>query len=407
MNTSIFKAFLYRVTCWVLLSASFTMIGCYPFIKKEALTPGQAMVQVRFFYPLFRDDMDMDSLIQAVKSSLLYLDRIGPDHVFVYGPHNYTCRHVKEGMETLLRIISENPDGKGLNRRIRENFLVYQAAGRGGSGRVLFTGYFEPVLEAGLTRDETFRYPIYGRPGDLLTIDLSLFRDEFRGKSIVARIDDRKVLPYFSRREIETEGALIGRGLEIAWLKDPVDVDFLQIQGSGSLKLQEGGTLRVGYAAKNGRPYRSIGRYMIERGLLKKDEVSMQRIRRYLSDHPDLREEILNHDPSYVFFRDLGQGPLVGSINVPITAGRTLALDYRLFPRGALAFMVAKKPLMDQEGRIAGWERFARFVLNQDTGGAIRGAGRADLFWGSGTYAETAAGHMQHEGDLYILVKKP
>jgi membrane-bound lytic murein transglycosylase A len=145
----------------------------------------------------------------------------------------------------------------------------------------------------------------------------------------------------------------------------------------------------------------------MERGLITREEMSMQAIRRCLAERPDTVEEVLNYNPSYVFFRDLGDGPLLGSINTPITPGRTLALDSRLFPPGAIAWIKASKPKVNDKGEIVSWEAFSRFVLNQDTGGAIKGPGRADLFWGSGSYAELAAGHMRHEGELYILMKKP
>jgi membrane-bound lytic murein transglycosylase A len=145
----------------------------------------------------------------------------------------------------------------------------------------------------------------------------------------------------------------------------------------------------------------------MEQGLITREEMSMQAIRRVLAERPEMVEEVLNYNPSYVFFRDLGDGPLLGSINTPITPGRTLALDSRLFPPGAIAWIKASKPKVNDKGEIVSWEAFSRFVLNQDTGGAIKGSGRADLFWGSGPYAELAAGHMRHEGELYILIKKP
>jgi len=145
---------------------------------------------------------------------------------------------------------------------------------------------------------------------------------------------------------------------------------------------------------------------MLDREYLTPETMSMQNIRRFLSEHPELTDEILNQNPSYVFFRTLENGPL-GNINVPLTPGRSIALDARLFPKGALAFISCQKPVVNDRGEIVDWVNFSRFVLNQDTGGAIRGAGRADLFWGSGDYAEIAAGHLKHEGELYILVKKP
>ena len=261
------------------------------------------------------------------------------------------------------------------------------------------------MYEGSLAPDETFRYPLYRPPDDLIRIDLSLFSEKFKGENIVARIEGKKVLPYYSRYQIEAERVLEGKGLEIAWLKDPLDVAFLHIQGSGRLRLPDGKDLLVHYQASNGRPYRSIGRYMIEKGFLAREEMSMQAIRKYLTENPEVLDEVLNYNPSYVFFRQVENGPL-GSLGVLLTPGRSVALDSKIFPKGALGFISCQKPLVNDQGDIIGWTQFSRFVLNQDSGGAIKGAGRADIFWGSGPYAELTAGHLQHEGDLYILIKK-
>jgi membrane-bound lytic murein transglycosylase A len=379
--------------------------GCYPGLQKEAETPQQALSRVRFFYPEFSDDLDTASLAKALQENLGYLKKLSPGFVFEYGSDRYTAEQVIQSQEFLMNLLVNHHDIEELKRQIKNEFFVYKASGRA-NGKVLFTGYFEPLFEGRLGRDETFKYPIYSKPDDLIKIDLSLFRGEFKGKSIVARIDGKKVLPYFTRQQIALEKALENRELEIAWLKDPVDVAFLHIQGSGCLNLEDNRALRVGYAEKNGHVYRSIGGYLIEKGFLMKEETSMQTIRKFLSKHPEMVDEVLNYNPSYVFFRVL-QGSALGSLNVPITTGRSIALDSRLFPPGALAFISSRKPVINEKGEITKWETFTRFVLNQDTGGAIRGAGRADLFWGSGHYAEIAAGHMKHEGDLYILIKKP
>ncbi|MCD6305341.1 MAG: MltA domain-containing protein, partial [Deltaproteobacteria bacterium] len=164
--------------------------------------------------------------------------------------------------------------------------------------------------------------------------------------------------------------------------------------------------IHVGYSASNGLEYRSIGKYMVSNGLMPLEQISMQAIRIYLKEHPETLKKILYFNPSYVFFERRYTGPL-GNLQVPLTPGRSLALDARLFPKGALAFISCKKPCVNSRGDITGWKDFSRFVLNQDTGGAIKGAGRADIFWGSGPYAEAAAGHLKHEGELYILIKKP
>ena len=349
--------------------------------------------------------MNRESLISALKSNQRYLNKLDPEYLFHYGPHTFTCCQVRESQEAFLNLILENPDTAQLNKAISENFLIYRATGHDGNNQVLFTGYFEPIYDAGLKPDEIFRYPLYKKPEDMITADLSLFNEEFKGRKIAGRIEGKRFLPYFSRKQIE-EGALKGKDLELAWLKNPVDVAFLHIQGSGQLRLRDGGALNVGYSAANGRTYRSIGRYMLDKGLLTREEMSMQAIRRYLLEHPDQVHEILNYNPSYIFFKPLSTGP-VGNIGVPLTPGRSLALDSKRFPKGALAFISCWKPTLNPRGEISEWHRFSRFVLNQDTGSAIKGPGRADIFWGNGPYAETVAGHLKHEGELYILIKKP
>jgi len=399
------RIYKYLLTLFLLLQL-ISLFGCYPTLRKEAERPEEALSRVRFFYPEFHDDTDFSSLAQAISRNLEYLHRLEPQYIFHYGPHEYTCLQVRESQEAFLELVSKNPDPDELNEKIRKDFLVYRASGRVGNNKVLFTGYYEPVYEGSLIPDETFKYPIYQKPDDLIKIDLGLFRDEYAGKSIIARIEGKEVLPYFSRKEIEADNALANRGLEIAWLKDPLDVAFLHIQGSGRLKLPDESTISVGYQASNGRPYRSIGRYLLDRGLLSSEEISMQSIRRYLSEHPEILEEVLNHNPSYVFFDLMENGPF-GNIDVPLTPGRSVALDSRIFPKGALCFISTEKPVIDISNEIKDWSKFSRFVLNQDTGGAIRGSGRADIFWGSDQHAELAAGHMKHEGDLYILIKKP
>ena len=390
----------------IFLILALGLFGCYPALKKEARKPEEALRPVRFFYPAFHDDQDFDSLISAVRRNLEYLKRLDPEYLFRYGPRKFTCRQVLDSQQAFLKLLLLAPDPARLDREIRKHFLIYRAAGRAGNHHVLFTGYFEPTFDASLTRDGTFEYPLYKQPDDLVRIDLSRFREKFEGESIVARIEGKKVLPYYTREEIDSGKVLAGRDLELAWLKDPVDVAFLQIQGSGVLRLRDGKELCVGYRASNGWTYRSIGRYMLDRGLMTQEQMSMQSIRKYLSEHPQEKDRILNQNPSYVFFQIQNNGPL-GNINVPLTPGRSLALDASLFPKGALAFISCRKPVLNDRGEITDWTPFSRFVLNQDTGGAIKGAGRADLFWGSGPYAEEAAGHLKEEGDLYLLIKRP
>ena len=201
------------------------------------------------------------------------------------------------------------------------------------------------------------------------------------GARRVGRLEGDRLVPYYSRAEIDHKGALRGRGYEIAWTKDPVDNFFLQIQGSGILKLPDGRRLQVGYAGQNGLPYRSIGRLLIEGGKIPREEMSMQRLRRYLAEHPAERDEIMAYNESYVFFRFLSEGPL-GTLEVPVSAGRSIATDLRLFPKGALGFVYSERPVLGAGGKLLGWYSFPALraqsrYRRRDT----RPAARRSLFW--------------------------
>jgi len=229
---------------------------------------------------------------------------------------------------------------------------------------------------------------------------------EMKVEKLFGRAQGEQFTPYYSRGEIDEEELLKGRQLEIAWVEDPIDVFFMHIQGSGIIRLPDGRRLSLGYAAQNGRPYRSIGRLLIDEGKIPREEMSMQRLRRYLSDNPDERNDIFRYNESYVFFRVLENGPL-GSLEVPVTAGRSIATDGRLFPKGALAWIETQIPVIDDAGQLAGWRPIGRFVLNQDTGGAIRGFQRADLYFGAGDKPGALAGYMNRRGKIFFLMLKP
>ncbi|MEW6757649.1 MAG: MltA domain-containing protein, partial [Acidobacteriota bacterium] len=223
---------------------------------------------------------------------------------------------------------------------------------------------------------------------------------------IVGRLAGDRLVPYYSRGDIDGGGALRGRGLEIAYLADPVEVFFLQVQGSGRLQLEDGTTVRVQFDGKNGHPYVSLGRHLIEEGLLTEDQASMQEIRMLLAAMGETeRQERLNVNPSYTFFRFETGGPY-GSLNVPLTPGRSVALDPAVFPKGAPALLLSRKPDLAKDGTVRGWSPFCRIVLCQDAGGAIQGPGRVDLFCGAGAPAEAVAGRMKEPGRLFFLLKR-
>ena len=359
-------------------------------------------------YPRFSDDLSLEGLKPAIESSLLYLSRIPPDRVFDFGPDRYPAAHVARSLRRFLDVLETKPDPEAVDRLIRDHYRVYRSVGGPETGRVLFTGYYEPLLEGSRIASEDYPHPILGRPADLAVVDLEAFSAELAGKKITGRVSGKTFVPYPDRRAIVHENAASDAAETLVYARDRVDLFFLQVQGSGQVALDDGDTLRLRYAAQNGRPYVSIGKLLIDEGAIPREEMSMQRIKSWLREHPDEVERVLNANPSYVFF-DIADGGPYGALNVALTPDRSLAVDRRVMPMATLAFIRTEKPLVapDDPGEIREWVAFSRFVLNQDTGGAIRGPGRADLFWGAGDYAELAAGHLQHPGELFVLVLDP
>lgn len=266
----------------------------------------------------------------------------------------------------------------------------------------LFTGYYEPELRGQLTRDETFKTPLYLKPDDMVSVDLGDFRDDLKGTKLVGRLSGSSLKPYYDREEIE-EGALSGRDLEMVWVDDAVDAFFLQIQGSGRVVLPDSSVLRVGYAATNGHPYFAIGRELIERGALTRETVSLQTIRKWLHENPAEADAVMNTNASYVFFQPLKSdpndpdaGPL-GSQGVPLEPGRSLAVDRRFHAMGVPVWLETRDPMNVDRN-------FHRLMIAQDTGGAIRGPVRGDIFFGPGEDAALFAGHMNRPGQKYVLL---
>ena len=357
-------------------------------------------------YPVFADDIEYNGLIRGIRASLTFLKKIPPARKFRFGEETFDAAYMIRSFDHFLSVIQNKPTAQALSDIIRSQYLVYQANGKEDAPSAFFTGYYEPQLQGRLQAGGEYKYPIYGRPDDLYSIDLALFSSEFKGKKIYGRYAPDGFTPYFNRNEIENLKALESRAEPLAWVKDRIALFFLHIQGSGRIVLKNGDVIHVCYDAQNGRPYRSIGKLLIEQKKITKDAMSMQKIREYLTDHPDETDAILNYNPSYIFFTLQKDGPY-GSLGVKLTPGRSIATDRRIYPPAALAFIQTRKPVTDPPGQIRSWVDFSRFVLNQDTGGAIKGPGRADLFWGSGHYAEIAAGHLKHPGNMYFLILKP
>ncbi|MDA1099570.1 MAG: MltA domain-containing protein [Proteobacteria bacterium] len=272
----------------------------------------------------------------------------------------------------------------------------------GGQLAGLFTGYYEPLLRGSRSRGGRYKVPLYGLPKDLIKVNLGDFSDSLQGQHIVGRVQGRDLRPYHERRQI-TAGALAEKGLEIVYVDDPVDAFFLQIQGSGRVQFANGEQIGLGYSGGNGRSYFAIGRELIKRGILTTENVSMQSIRAWLTAHPLLAREVMDMNPSYVFFRELpGPGP-IGALGIALSPGRSIAVDPRLIPLGIPIWLEASHPAANPDKAD---EPLRRLVLAQDTGGAIKGGVRGDLFWGHGARAAAIAGRMKNTGQWFLLLPR-
>jgi membrane-bound lytic murein transglycosylase A len=329
-----------------------------------------------------------------------HFEKLPDDRSFTFGSVTRTAAELAAGLRRSCELALLPP----ANRRaaLQREFILLRSVGRDGKGEVLFTGYYEPLLDAREMPGEPFLHPVYGVPDDLVTVRLDDFGVRAEEDRLVGRVEDRRLLPYPDRDAIVYDSAL-PQGVDVlGWVDDQVDLFFLHVQGSGTLVFDDGSQLRAGYATTNGRPYRSIGRLLIDDGLVSSEDMSMQAIRAYLTENPEEVRRVLGFNPSFVFFRPLppSGGPL-GCYGVPVTEGRSIATDRSLFPAPVMAWVSATIP--SGSGREAEIERF---VLNHDTGGSIRGPGRVDLFFGQGDEAGDLAGRTKHDGELYFLLPK-
>ena len=279
-----------------------------------------------------------------------------------------------------------------------QHFSPWRIRTAEGAGEGLVTGYYEPVIDGSRSRSAKYRYPAYGVPPDLVVVDLASLHPDLAHQRLRGRLEGRRLVPDYTRAEIEKRGASLGSDV-IAWVADAVELFFLQVQGSGQVRLPDGSRLRLAYADQNGHPYRSLGRALIERGELTLEQASMQGIKAWAAANPGRMQEALQVNPSYVFFREatVTDNP-VGALGAPLTPGYSIAVDPRSVPLGTPVWLDTTLPLSKSP--------LQRLVLAQDTGGAIRGAVRADFYWGTGDEAGTQAGRMRQQGAMWILWPK-
>jgi membrane-bound lytic murein transglycosylase A len=375
------------------------LAGCAPKPGLYVLSSRQVRTRT------FADELNFRGLPEAVRQSMRYYRGLPDGVVFNYGEHTYTAREMEASMTLFLDLVA-SLEGEARLEAIREKFLFFESRNEKGGG--FFTGYYEPVLPGSLEPSKQYQAPIYAVPGDLITVDLEpyaalgLLPGDLENKTLRGKLEGRKVVPYDSRDRIYYESSLEDRAEVLAYVPNHIELSFLQIQGSGLLRLEDGTLLRLNYTGQNGHPYRPLGRILLDR--IPRGRMSLQALKEYLYAHPEEARDILNYNPSYTFFRLVEEGPL-GMLEVPLTPGRSVALDYRILPRGGVVYFETTLPARSVEGAAEPLP-FGRFGVMQDTGGAIRGHGRADIFWGQGEKAEKIAGPMRQKGRLFLLVAR-
>lgn len=398
-----------RISCITLLAL---ILGCPPkeqaweapakFPKKQdekdyyrQLPPGALALRKipPEMYPDFsRGFHGREGLEQAIRFSIEYLNKPSSRKYYPYGDISH--ERALGSLHAFLAVLHQSQSPQQLDQMIRDRFEVYQSVGCDDQGTVLYTGYYCPIFEGRKQRDAIFKYPLYRSPPDLI-------RDA-EGNTTGRRMADGRIVPYPTRREIEEQRQL--EGTEIAWLKSPFEAYVVSVQGSAKLKLADGSLWELGYAGNNGHEYKPIAAAMIADGVLKKADLSLQALLRYFEQHSQDVQKYVWQNPRYIFFKETTGGPY-GSIGVPVTRMRSLATDKTIFPRACLAFIDTNLPSPGPSG-VSG-RPYAEFALDQDTGGAIRAAGRCDVYMGVGPDAEALAGRTYAEGDLYYIFVKP
>lgn len=348
-------------------------------------------------------------LVKAARKTLAYLEG-APPRTFDIAGRRYASGMLVHSLAEVIRLSTEAATQEEFADGIRRGFDVFQSAGSDGAGKVVFSSYYQPVLSASRKRTQTHAVPLYRRPPDMLEVDLAAFGRGDGEDFLIARVDkQRRVLPYFTRADIDIKKALAGKGLEVAWLRSKFDALDLHIQGSGILRFSDGKEVLAKYAGTNARPFSSVGLLLVRAGLFSRDELTRGKLREYLHEHPEAEDWILASNPRYTFFELLplpADGEPFGTIEQSLVPARSIAFDPAVAPLGALVYFTTTSPQADREGRLLGLFPNARFAVAMDTGGAIKGPGRVDIYAGHGPQADTTARNQWAEGKLYLLIKK-
>ena len=361
--------------------------------------------------PVFTDADEKAALLKAALLNRQYFQRnTTPGTPYTFGSRKVTRTELNAANEEFIKILQSSPAEADLDRLIKERFDIYQMAGRDSTGTVVFSSYYEPTLEASLKKTAEYKYPIYAKPADMVSINLEDFNEKFKGEKLTGLLKDNRLVPYLDRDEIDFKGALDGKGLELAWFKDRADIMDLHIEGSGRLQLPDGRVIKANFAATNSLKFKGWLSALVEAGAMPREGISHEKGKQYLLDNPDKERAIMTANRRYTFFKlnqdiDPETGP-DGTYGLPLTGWRSIAMDNNLVPMGAIAFLRVETPDVDQAGNLLGRKQDSRFVFCQDTGGAIKGPGRVDFFAGAGKRARTFAFKLWDAGTLHLLLLK-
>ena len=382
--------------------AVFGAVGVYWLLRTPEPQPDRMVLRLVDYDDLvgWREN-DFGASLAAFRRSCNRFSKLAADRLLI---HTGIAGHVRDWMPVCEALEGVGADSSDTIRHYFENWFAPLEIANNDQPKGLFTGYYEPQLRGSQRKHGRFVTPLYALPPELVMVDLGSFRDDLRGRRIAGHVVNGRLRPFASRAEIEA-GALADRGLEIMWVDDPIDAFFLHVQGSGQVVLEDGEVTRVGYAGQNGHPYFAIGRELINRGVLERRQVSLQTIRAWLEANPEQAASIMNKNRSFIFFRRLtGDGP-VGAFQEPLTPRASLAVDRRYIPLGAPLWLETALPSVDTDPDkdTIPWRQL---VVAQDTGGAIRGIVRGDVFFGAGGEAEALAGRLKSEGRYFVLLPR-
>ncbi|MDT8287258.1 MAG: MltA domain-containing protein [Elusimicrobiales bacterium] len=361
--------------------------------------------------PSFKDAGSMKRLLKAAELNLAYARKLAPSAIaYDFDGRKVGKAELEASSAEFLKLLGLAKTPEELDALVKERFDVYQLAGRDSTGTVVFSSYYEPTLEASPVRTDEYKYPIYAKPPDMVTADLSLFNPKFKGERISGMLDGSRLVPYLDRDAIDFRGALEGKGLELAWFTNRADIMDLHIEGSGRLQYPDGKQVKALFAATNSLKFKGWLTALVESGALTREGLSHEKGKEYIKNNPDKERAIMTANPRYTFFRikqitDPEEGP-DGTYGLPLVGWRSVAADNSLVPMGTLAFMRATVPDVTEEGKMLGKKEDSRFVFCQDTGGAIKGPGRIDYFAGHGKKARSFAFKLWDTGTIHLLLLK-